>query len=241
MKPVLLDLYCGEGGAGTGYARAGFDVIGVDVAPQRRYPFRFVQADALAVLSDPGELDRLGIGPVDAIHASPPCQDHMRHRNRVHGTGWMLAATRSKLAATGLPWVLENVPGAAMRPDLKLCGCMFGLEITDHAGRLRHLVRERWFETSPPLFDLRAPCSHRGRHLSVAGHGEPSRSRLDGGRGVPLAGRRALMGCEWMSREGLAEAIPPAYTEYVGGLLLAALHREETRNGSGMHEPSVPG
>src|SRR5260221_481967 len=115
-RPRLLDLFCGAGGAAMGYSRAGFDVTGVDIKPQPRYPFQFVQADAMSYPLD----------GFDAIHASPPCQDHMRSPGPAyesHGTGWMLPATRSRLMATGLPWIIENVPGASLRADLKLCGC----------------------------------------------------------------------------------------------------------------------
>src|SRR5262245_2184895 len=125
----LLDLFCGAGGAAMGYHRAGFDtIVGVDIKPQPRYPFTFVLGDALEYVKAHGH-------EYDAIHASPPCQDHVRSPGPApkHGTGWQLAATRDALLGT---WVIENVPGAPMRPDYKLCGCMFGL---------RRLKRERWF------------------------------------------------------------------------------------------------
>ena len=112
-----------------GYDRAGFDVVGVDIKLQRRFPFEFVQADALT----------FPLEGFDAIHASPPCQAHSVTQNFTkasHGTGWMLAATRERLRAAGVPWVIENVPGAPMRADFKLCGCMFDLP---------RLKRERWF------------------------------------------------------------------------------------------------
>src|SRR5579859_3230688 len=119
-----------------GYHRAGFEVVGVDVEPQKHYPFRFIQHDA----TDKDWLNDLltfGHG-FDAIHASPPCQDHMQTPHRLHGTGWMLDATRQWFLSLNVPWVIENVPGAAMRADYRLCGCYFGLE----------LRRERLFETS---------------------------------------------------------------------------------------------
>lgn len=168
-RPVLLDLFCGAGGAAMGYHRAGFDVVGVDIAPQPRYPFKFVQTTALTLLEELLE-DRPivlyaddEIFPVDAIHASPPCQDHSRsYKPAEHGTGWMLARTRALLEQTGLPWVIENVPGAPMRADYKLCGCMFGLP---------NLKRERWFETSWHGFDLRQPCRHAEPVITVSGTG----------------------------------------------------------------------
>ena len=117
-RPRLLDLFCGAGGAAMGYHRAGFDVVGVDIKPQLRYPFEFHQGDAMTWPLD----------GFDVIHASPPCQDHTRQFvPREHGTGWMLAAIRERLTASGLPWIIENVPGAPMRADYKLCGCMFDL------------------------------------------------------------------------------------------------------------------
>jgi DNA (cytosine-5)-methyltransferase 1 len=206
-RPKLLDLFCCQGGAAMGYHWAGFDVTGVDIDPQPRYPFGFVQADAMT----------FPINGFDAVHASPPCQDHTRsYLPRKHGTGWMLAATRERLIASGLPWVIENVPGAPMRADLKLCGCMFGLP---------RLKRERWFETSWHAFEWRNPCHHPEPVVTVAGHGIPSGSwylgRTDGAEYSRLA--REAMGIGWMTRDGLAQAIPPAYTEHVGRMLISAM------------------
>ena len=112
----MLDLFCGPGGAAAGYALAGWQVLGVDIVPQPRYPFPFLLADALTV-------ETAGF---DAIHASPPCADHSKSRtlHAEHGTGWMLGATRERLQRSGVPWVIENVPGAPMRPDYVLCGCI---------------------------------------------------------------------------------------------------------------------
>ena len=215
-RPLLLDLFCGAGGAATGYHRAGFDVIGVDIKPQPHYPFRFIQADALDVLNAaPPHEPWLSSGPFDAIHASPPCQDHMRSPapgQQEHGTGWMLDATRDHLEATGLPWVIENVPGAPMRADFKLCGCMFGLP---------HLKRERWFETRPALFALRQSCQHRDGTMSVTGNRGGSRiEKRVFGRWPNRADWCAAMGIDWMSMTEMAQAIPPAYTEYIGRALL---------------------
>lgn len=204
-RPRLLDLFCCAGGAGTGYHRAGFDVTGVDISPQPHYPFTFVQGDALAYLAEHGP-------SFDAIHASPPCQDHsvLTSVSGTHGTGWLLGATRTALIASGRPWIIENVPGAAMRNDYALCGCMFALP---------GLYRERWFETSWAGFALRSPCSHDGPTITVTGStGSSSRTS----KGTVADWRRA-MGIDWMTARELAQAIPPAYTEYLGGELLAAL------------------
>ncbi len=120
MKPRLLDLFCCAGGSAVGYHRAGFDVVGVDIEPQPRYPFEFVQQDALEALRATRDWRAAGF---HAIHASPPCQDHMKTPHPKHGTGWLLDATRQALKQTGLPWVIENVDGAEMRADYRICGC----------------------------------------------------------------------------------------------------------------------
>jgi DNA (cytosine-5)-methyltransferase 1 len=204
-RPLLLDLFCGAGGAAVGYHRAGFDVVGVDVSPQPHYPFEFRQADATTFPLD----------GFDAIHASPPCQDHsaLRHTaGQLHQTGWMLAATRERLLAQSAPWIIENVPGAPLRTDYRLCGCMFDLP------RLR---RERWFETSWHAFELRPPCHHVGPAVTVAGHGAQGSYEFDENGNYPSqADRRAAMGIDWMNRDELAQAIPPAFTEYIGARLL---------------------
>jgi DNA (cytosine-5)-methyltransferase 1 len=215
VRPLLLDLFCGAGGAGMGYYRAGFDIIGIDIEPQPNYPFPFIQDDAIRLLTHGTIAEHYA----DAIHASPPCQDHSKLANLpgrgAHGTGWMLAATREVLSATGVPWVIENVPGAPMRSDFRLCGCMFL--------SLPGLRRERWFETSWGGFDLRSPCSHMDETVTVAGHPGGSSTR-DGSRGFgDTAAWKRAMGIDWMTAKELAQAIPPAYTEYIGAQLLDAV------------------
>jgi len=214
-RPRILDLFCGQGGAARGYELAGFTPVGVDIVAQPRYPYEFHLADALRPSSWP-------VGPFDAIHASPVCKLFTKAtqiwRQRGYEYPNQIPATRALLEASRVPWVIENVPGAPIRPDYQLCGCLFDLRID--AG---YLVRERWFETSWRGFDLRAPCSHHGTGaISVTGHGVASWSRARVGR-VHLAERRRLMGCEWMDRNGLGEAIPPAYTNYVGERLMAVV------------------
>lgn len=206
----LLDLFCGAGGAAVGYHRAGFDVVGVDNKPQPHYPFEFHHGDALEYLTASGH-------EYDAIHASPPCQDHSQLKSatgRIHGTGWLLAATRDALTKVGKPWVIENVPGAPMRADYRLCGCMFDLP---------GLRRDRWFETSWHGFEMRPPCYHTGTTVTVAGHGAQGREYAATGVAPTQADRKAAMGIDWMNRGELAQAIPPAYTEHIGTQLLAAL------------------
>ena len=201
MRPRLLDLFCGGGGTSVGYHRAGFEVVGVDIEPMARYPFEFHQADAMTY----------PLEGFDALAGSPPCQDHSISQNmtgKLHGTGWMLAATRERFIASGLPWVIENVPGAPMRADYVLCGCMVGLP---------RLKRERWFETSWGGFSLRSPCQHDEPSIPIAGHGVTSYYRRRYGS-VHIADRREAMGIDWeMDRDQLAQAIPPAYTELIIG------------------------
>ena len=199
----LLDLFCGAGGAAVGYQRAGFEVTGVDITAQPRFPFTFMQADALTFPLD----------GYDAIHASPPCQDHIRAPGAMqpHGTGWMLGAVRERLQQHGTPWVIENVPGAPMRVDLRLCGCMFGL---------RRLQRQRWFETSWRPFVLTPACQHPEHSISVTGRGTPTGTYTQYGS-LRLRDFQAVMGIAWMNRRELSQALPPAYTEYIGRLLLA--------------------
>lgn len=205
-RPRLLDLFCGAGGCSVGYHRAGFDVVGVDINPMPNYPFKFVQADALDFL-DTGWPDAF-----DAIHASPPCQAFTTARV-IHGNDHpdLLTPTRDLLQATGLPWVIENVPGAPMRPDVKLCGCMFP-ELRSKHGML---ARERWFEFHEPQFAMRAKCHHPLPIISVFGHGGHVYHGVDDWRQV--------MGIDWMKRDELAQAIPPAFTEYVGSFLMAEI------------------
>jgi DNA (cytosine-5)-methyltransferase 1 len=200
--PRVLDLFCGAGGAGAGYARAGCDVTGVDIVPQPRYPFHFVLADALEYVEAHGH-------EYDLIHASPPCQAHMRLR---HWTKKeypdLVAATRAALIATRRPYVIENVPDAPLENPLMLCGSMFGLRV----------MRHRLFETQPAIWWPPGRCSHpkgavgrRGNEgtrewITVTGHFS----------GVPKA-QQAMGGLTWMTQHDLAQAIPPAYTEWIAG------------------------
>jgi DNA (cytosine-5)-methyltransferase 1 len=201
-RPRLLDLFCGAGGASTGYHRAGFDVTGVDLNPQPNYPHTFVQADAIHYAAEHWQ-------DFDAIHASPPCQHFSAMSNSRPGLSAeypdLVAATRGLLQLTGLPWVIENVVGSPLTSasDLFgahgtfLCGHMFGLP----------LYRHRLFETS---FGIAAPAHPRHQiPASKAGHWEP--------------GAREAIGIDWMTRHDLAESIPPAYTEFIGTQLLDAL------------------
>jgi DNA (cytosine-5)-methyltransferase 1 len=178
-----------------GYSRAGFDVVGVDLRPQPHYPFTFIQADALTFPLD----------GFDAIHASPVCLGFARVTDWRGSRGNYpdtLTPTRERLLAAGVPWVIENVEEAPMRPDLILCGSQFGLKVRRH----------RVFETSWRAFDLRPACDHRGL-LPFMHKGE--RAYAD------------AMGCTWMSKEEARQAIPPAYTEFVGQQLMEHLNALE--------------
>jgi DNA (cytosine-5)-methyltransferase 1 len=225
VKPRLLDAYSGAGGAAVGYARAGFDVVGVDVVRQPRYPFEHVVADALDVLAD-----REFLAGFDAVHASPPCQAYSIARN-IHGSGdrhsRLIEPTRDLLVASGLPYVMENVPGAPLRSPLLVCGLALGLNVKRH----------RLFESN--VFMLGVPCgSHRGDWLLVFGHTVLDRGHVVGkakGGGNTIQRRhvgtdqgRAAMGIDWMNRDELSEAIPPAYTEFIGAQLLDHIRAEAT-------------
>ena len=205
-----------------GYSHAGFDVVGVDIAPQPDYPFEFIQADVLTLLKYPYHYTR-GL-EITAVHASPPCQHasslRSLHKHKVYPE--LIAPVRELLEATGLPWVIENVPGAAMRPDAVLCGSMFGLRFRRH----------RWFEFSwgEPMF-APASCDHSQDIIGVYGASDghyPDGFKHHGKKRGPRQGTtdeiRDAMGMPWAQRRrGITEAIPPAYTKHIGGVLMAQL------------------
>lgn len=214
-KPRLLDLFCGAGGAAVGYTRAGFDVVGVDIKPQPNYPFEFHEADATT----------WPLNGFAAIHASPPCQAYSATRNNWNARKDhpdLLPSTRDRLAASGLPWVIENVPGAPMAPLVLMCGSAFGLGIDGY-----QLRRHRWFQVSG-FWPMSPPCQHSGPVIGIYGdHGRDRRRKEGFGRYFTLAERKQAMGIDWMARDELDQAIPPAYTEYVGVVLLAAIEAGE--------------
>lgn len=218
-KPRLLDLFCGAGGAAMGYHRAGFEVVGVDIKPQPHYPFEFIRADALDVLANLRH-GQLGWGlDFSAIHASPPCQAYSVMKSLKHGREHpeLVDATRQGLDETGLPYIIENVPGSPLRAQVMLCGSMFGLK----SGR-GYLRRHRYFEMNWSVSELLPPCQHIGLAIGVYGHG--SAGHL--GQRMRTANRdeaRILMGTPDMLRDGMSQAIPPAYTEWIGKQLMAAL------------------
>ena len=219
MKPRLLDLFCGAGGAAMGYHRAGFEVVGVDIKPQPQYPFEFHQADALTYLDEAGKhLD------FDAIHASPPCQAYtsMRHLGKRAGFGApdLIDATRTVLSGTGLPWVMENVKGSPLLSPLILCGSSFDLNVRRH----------RLFESN--VLILGTPCRHSDHGQPIAVYGDhpqqPGDKTYRINRARTLGEGQAAMGIDWMAWRSLTQAIPPAYTEWIGRQLLAAIGERAT-------------
>lgn len=218
MRPRLLDLYSCQGGAGFGYFLAGWEVVGVDLEPQPRYPFEFHQADALEFLAE-------HVHEFDAIHASPPCHDHSSLRTRTgkdHGTGWLLDATLAALAEFGKPYVVENVENADMPTNVLLCGSMFGLGAVDGDGKYRVLRRHRRFLTTSYVLTPPDGCSGK---LIGGVYGAGGAGHMGVGRGYKFTTKAAgeAMGVDWMTQQGLSQCIPPAYTEYLGAALLADL------------------
>lgn len=211
----ILDLYCGAGGAAMGLHRAGFEVIGVDNAPQPNYPFAFIHADVLTF-----DLDGY-----DAYWASPPCQAYTwastKARNRGKTYPDLMEETRKRLLKTAKPFIIENVIGAPMRRDIMLCGTMFGLNIIRH-----RLFEINGFSVPQPLHPKHKlptiiqtknnTLAKRSAYCSVAGHG---------GHGCSFKYEdwKEAMQINWMTKKELIQAVPPAYSEYIGGYLSKAI------------------
>lgn len=214
-RPRLLDLFCGAGGAGTGYHRAGFEVVGVDVRPQSHYPFEFRRMDCRDIFGGPRWWS--WVRSFDAIHASPPCQFVTAYRRRpdhVAPTLNLIPATRSALRGYGLPYVIENVPGAPLVHPIQLCGSSFGLDVR------RHRLFEGDRLPQPPK------CDHAWqtpRFPQATNRSNLRRTVEVGVWRIPLEVQQQAMGIDWMTREELSQAIPPAYTEWIGQQLLASL------------------
>ena len=198
-RPTMLDAFSGEGGSAVGYDRAGFCVTGVDINPQPRYPFTHVAGDAVNYIREHGH-------EFAAVTGSPTCQffarvTRWRGKREAHEN--LIPATRDAMVETGRPWVIENVMEAAvsgeLRPDLVLCGSMFGLKVRRH----------RAFETSWRALQLTPRCAHQPDAVPF-GHKDEARFKT-------------ALGCDWMTNLGGRQAIPPAFTEHIGDALLAHL------------------
>jgi len=207
-RPLLLDLFCGAGGASVGYHRAGFDVIGIDIEPQPNYPFEFIQDDALAVLKNLGEFW--------AIHASPPCQFATAYKRRpgvAEKAENLIPQTRELLERSGLPYVIENVSTA--RPHLinptQLCGSMFKLDVQRH----------RLFESNVALDQ--PECDHTvwtPRFPPATNRTNLRKTVEVGVWRIPLETQQQAMGIDWMTLKELSQSIPPVYTEHIGRQLI---------------------
>lgn len=210
MKPRLADLFCGSGGAGMGYSQAGFDVVGVDIEPQPDYPFEFHQMDAL----------EFPLAGFVAVHASPPCPAHSSLN------GWsgdskspdLIPATRARLIASGVPYVIENVEGAPLLNAVRICGQALGLKVRRH----------RRFEANFPL--MVPPCHHPGPPVIVVG-GSIGRKIFDPRRRAiapSFEEAKEVMGMPWVTtRRGVVDAIPPAYSLLIGEQLMQVLDAME--------------
>lgn len=228
--PRLLDLFCGEGGASEGYARAGFEVVGVDIKRMRRYPYEFVRSDALSLSFD-------FYRSFDVIHASPPCQAYSitKHSHKKEHPE-LIEPTRELLRAIGRPYVIENVEGAPLIDPMVLCGGQFGLYAWDDKESLALMLkRHRLFECSIPLRAPGSTCAcwaWRGHIGGVYGGGSSDRNHAlhvrRGGYTPATHVRRGLMGIDWATGYGLTQAIPPAYTHFIGLQIMEALCRSHT-------------
>jgi len=215
-KYKLLDLFCGGGGCSTGYVQAGFEVVGVDLRSQPNYPYKMYRGDALEFLCKHGE-------EFDAIHASPPCQAHTTLASiaevtsgKIHAD--LIPATRELLEDCSRPYIIENVPGSPLLDPVVLCGRMFELELYRH-----RLFESTFFIPEPPHPPHTAKCAKAGRlpkegeYHSIVGHFP----------GVELAAK--IMGLPHLGQRELAQAIPPAYTKYIGKYLLQHLSAPKNR------------
>lgn len=214
-KPRALDLFCGAGGATKGLQRAGFHVTGVDIKPQPNYcGDGTMELDALDALADD-----TWAGGFDLVWASPPCQRYIRGGLIKKRGPDLVAEVRDMLRAAGVPWVIENVPGAPLRRDLQLCGSMFGLPVRRH----------RWFEASFPL-PLTQPCDHSRPAVGVYGHPHGKRGAWPGMLPGTLETWRGALGIDWMTAAELSQAIPPAYSELIGKAALHHVAAKQERN-----------
>lgn len=223
-RPLLLDVFSGAGGAAMGYYHAGFDIVGVDINPQPNYPFEFIQADALEVLGYVGEW----FSKIDAFHASPPCQTYLnlgavnRKLGRDYAHPDLIGPTRELLKETGRPYVIENVEDAKgnLVDPVRICGTGLALPLRRH----------RLFESNLPITGI--PCAHKRftEQKYWTGWRPDGEHRLSTvvqvyGNAGGAEHWSAAMGIDWMTKREMCEAIPPAYTEFIGAQILEALER----------------
>jgi DNA (cytosine-5)-methyltransferase 1 len=234
LSNKLLDLFCGQGGAGAGYKMAGFDVYGVDIEPQPYYPYPLHTGDALEVLdgllvglgvtftNTAGDIEVLFLEQFAAVHSSPPCQSHSTITPDPSKHVDLIPDTRERLNELSQPWVIENVEGAkkALNDPIRLCGSSFGLQVRRH----------RYFESSVPLEP--SVCDHVGQGSPVGVYGSHGDKRgavprpNGGNRGVKARDTeeaRQVMGMPWADWYGCAQAIPPAYSEYIGKQMMKVI------------------
>jgi DNA (cytosine-5)-methyltransferase 1 len=202
----LLDLFCGVGGASVGYAEAGFEVHGVDLKHGKRYPFSYLRADVLDVLKDDEFIQQF-----DVIHASPPCQTHSitQHLRNAQGKSTskidLIPETRAALIACGKPYIIENVVGSPLINPIQLCGSSFGLRVRRH----------RLFESNMKLQG--SECNHKLQGRPVGVYGSLNDEIPNGGKTAKtISEARIAMGIDWAIWTELVEAIPPAFTKYLG-------------------------
>lgn len=224
MKPRALDLFCGAGGATRGLQLAGFHVTGVDIRSQPRYAGdEFIQSDALSITAET-------IRTFDFVWASPPCQAHTALKTmwnaKLHAN--LIPATRELLRAAGVPFVIENVPGAPLQHPILLCGTMFGLK-TASGPISAELRRHRIFETGHDYWLFpHPPCRHRLRTIGVygGGHGVSLHRHKKGERSFTAAEQREAMQMPWATVDELSQAIPPAYAECIGRAALQHIRQD---------------
>lgn len=211
-KPKLLDLFCCEGGAGTGYSMAGFEITGVDIKYQKNNPHNLIVSDAIEYALKYSK-------QYDAIHASPPCQSYSKAlKHLAKPQPKLISLVRDILENSGKPYIIENVPGAPLLKSsdlfgghgVELCGSMFGLKIR------RHRIFETNFQL-PNMF-----CNHNRVYMNP--HNSTGRRRMRENNCNTTIGLETIfaheMGITWMSKHGAREAVPPCYTEWIGKQLL---------------------
>lgn len=214
----LLDLYAGPGGAGEGYRQAGWDVVGIEI-----YPHWAAMNPGHTIVGDVTQLTEADFEGFDAVHASPPCHRWTKilSPEKRATKPDLIAFTRDLLDRVGLPYVIENVPGAPVRHDLRLCGSMFGLRTETGL----QLQRHRYFELSGWTLDEQPPpCAHTpGATITVTGKGTPKASQKYLGRTVSTLEFQQAMQMPWASQRAITQAIPPAYTRWIGERLAACI------------------